>query len=51
VGGFASAHPGGLFLGFGDASVHFVADTIELAVWQQLGHRADGKLLKLHLAE
>ncbi len=44
VGGFASPHPGGLLVGFGDASVKFVPDTIDLQVWQQLGNRADGKL-------
>ena len=51
VGGFASAHPGGLLVGFGDASVHFVADTIDLDVWRQLGNRADGKLLKFNFSE
>ena len=49
VGGFASAHTGGLLVGFGDANVQFIADTIDLETWQKLGHRADGKLVKLHL--
>jgi hypothetical protein len=51
VGGFASAHPGGLLVGFGDASVRFVAETIDLEVWHQLGNRADGKLLKFNSSE
>ena len=41
VGGFASADPGGLFVGFGDASVRFVADEIDLTLWQRLANRAD----------
>jgi prepilin-type N-terminal cleavage/methylation domain-containing protein len=48
VGGFASAHTGGLFVGFGDASVRFIAEEIDLDLWHQLGHRADGKLLNTH---
>ncbi len=44
VGGFASAHPNGANAGFGDGSVSFVADDIDLMVWQKLGNRADGQL-------
>jgi prepilin-type N-terminal cleavage/methylation domain-containing protein/prepilin-type processing-associated H-X9-DG protein len=44
VGGFASPHPNGANSGFGDGSVEFVADDIDLIVWQQLGNRADGQL-------
>jgi prepilin-type N-terminal cleavage/methylation domain-containing protein/prepilin-type processing-associated H-X9-DG protein len=44
VGGFASAHPNGANIGFGDGSVKFVPDALDLQVWQQLGHRADGNL-------
>ena len=51
VGGFASPHPSGLLVGFGDASVKFVPDTIDLQVWQQLGNRADGKLPNVNLLE
>ena len=51
VGGFSSAHTGGGYMGFGDASVQFLSDQIELQVWQQLGNRADGKLVDLRLSE
>lgn len=49
VGGFASAHPNGVNSGFGDGSVDFVADDIDLKVWQQLGNRADGQLSTFRL--
>jgi prepilin-type N-terminal cleavage/methylation domain-containing protein len=45
VGGFASRHANGAFMGFGDASVRFTSDDIDLTLWQRLGHRADGKLV------
>ena len=45
VGGFGAAHPGGANFLFGDGSVRFLADTISTGVYQQLGHREDGKLL------
>jgi prepilin-type N-terminal cleavage/methylation domain-containing protein/prepilin-type processing-associated H-X9-DG protein len=45
VGGFASAHPGGANFALGDGSVRFFSSGIALPVFQQLGHRADGKLL------
>ncbi len=44
VGGFGSAHSGGVYVGFGDASVRFVTDAIDLTLWHRLGNRADGKL-------
>ncbi len=31
---------------FGDGAVHSLAQTIDFDLYQQLGHRADGKLLK-----
>ncbi len=46
VGGFGSYHPGGALFAFGDGHVTLLADTVELTTLQQLGHRADGKLLK-----
>ena len=46
VGGFASCHPAGTNFAFGDAAVRFVSSQIDKQVYQQLGHRADGKLLK-----
>jgi prepilin-type processing-associated H-X9-DG protein len=45
IGGFESQHPGGANFALGDGAVKFVADTINMKVLQQLGHRADGQLL------
>jgi prepilin-type N-terminal cleavage/methylation domain-containing protein len=47
VGGFASAHPGGVHVGFGDASVQFITDDIDLKLWHNLGNRSDGELANL----
>jgi prepilin-type N-terminal cleavage/methylation domain-containing protein/prepilin-type processing-associated H-X9-DG protein len=46
VGGFSSRHPGGANFAFGDGSVRFLSQTVPTDVFQQLGHRSDGKLLK-----
>lgn len=46
VGGFGSYHPGGALFAFGDGHVSLLTDNMELTTLQQLGHRADGKLLK-----
>jgi prepilin-type processing-associated H-X9-DG protein len=45
VGGFESSHPGGAQAAFADGSVHFMVGSASPAVFSQLGHRADGKLL------
>ena len=45
VGGFDSPHPGGANFAFGDGHVEFLSETISLETYQQLAHRADGKLL------
>jgi prepilin-type processing-associated H-X9-DG protein len=45
VGGFGSHHPSGANFAFGDGRVRLLAGSISQAVFQQLGHRADGKLL------
>jgi len=45
VGGFSSNHPGGVNFAFGDGSVRFISESVELAILQQLANRADGKLL------
>lgn len=45
VGGFGSVHPGGSQFAFGDGHVSFLTSSISQQVYQQLGHRADGKLL------
>ena len=46
VGGFASAHPGTILFAFADGSCKSISEGIDTSVLQQLGHRADGKLLK-----
>jgi len=45
VGGFGGVHPGGCQFACGDGRVTFVCESISLQTLQQLGHRADGKLL------
>jgi prepilin-type N-terminal cleavage/methylation domain-containing protein/prepilin-type processing-associated H-X9-DG protein len=45
VGGFNSRHTGGVNFGFGDGTVKFILETIDQKILEQLGHRADGKLL------
>jgi prepilin-type processing-associated H-X9-DG protein len=45
VGGFGSFHSGVVNFAFGDGSVRSISLTINGSVYQQLGHRADGKLL------
>ena len=44
VGGFESQHPGGVNFTCGDGSIHFIPNTIDMQVYQRLGHRADGQL-------
>ncbi|MBI3862953.1 MAG: DUF1559 domain-containing protein [Planctomycetia bacterium] len=44
VGGFGSSHNGGANFLFGDGSVRFLSDSIDMPIFQQLGHRADGQL-------
>ena len=51
VGGFASPHSGGLHMGFGDASVQFVSESIDPKLWRQLANRADGSLVQLRSEE
>jgi len=46
VGGFGSTHPGIVCFVFADGSVRALPEAIDAAVLAQLGHRADGKLLK-----
>ena len=45
VGGFSSSHPGGANFAIGDGSVRYISTNIAIEIYQQLGHRADGKLL------
>jgi prepilin-type N-terminal cleavage/methylation domain-containing protein/prepilin-type processing-associated H-X9-DG protein len=46
VGGFGSCHTGGANLLFGDGAVRFVNEHIDTPIYQQYGHRADGKLVR-----
>jgi prepilin-type N-terminal cleavage/methylation domain-containing protein/prepilin-type processing-associated H-X9-DG protein len=46
VGGFSSYHPGVVNFLFGDGNVRAISEAIDMGTYQQLGHRADGKLLK-----
>jgi prepilin-type processing-associated H-X9-DG protein len=41
----SSDHPGGVNLSFGDGSVRFVKDTINLAVWRALSTRNGGEIV------
>ena len=45
VGGFGSCHAGLVNFLFGDGAVRSISTEIDLPLLQQLGHRADGKLL------
>jgi prepilin-type N-terminal cleavage/methylation domain-containing protein/prepilin-type processing-associated H-X9-DG protein len=45
VGGFASAHVGGANMLYGDGSVKFLSDLVDLKVYRRLGNRQDGQLL------
>jgi prepilin-type N-terminal cleavage/methylation domain-containing protein len=45
VGGFGSGHFGCAHFLFGDGAVRALGNDIDLGLFQQLGHRADGKLL------
>jgi prepilin-type N-terminal cleavage/methylation domain-containing protein/prepilin-type processing-associated H-X9-DG protein len=44
--GFKSRHPGGVNFGFGDGSVHFLAEDIDHWSFQYLGDKADGKVVQ-----
>ena len=45
VGGFGSAHPRGANFGFGDGSVRFVSETVDMDLYRHLGRRDDGELV------
>ena len=46
VGGFGSYHPGVVPFGFADGSTRNIQENIDREVLHQLGHRADGKIMK-----
>lgn len=44
VGGFGSNHSGGMNFAYGDGSVSFISEVIEVRAYRQRAHRADGQL-------
>jgi prepilin-type N-terminal cleavage/methylation domain-containing protein/prepilin-type processing-associated H-X9-DG protein len=44
----SSYHPGGANVGLADGSVRFVRDSIDFAVWQAVGTRANGEVASLN---
>lgn len=45
VGGFSSFHTGGAHFGFGDGSVRFLSENLNLETYQALANRHDGQLI------
>jgi prepilin-type processing-associated H-X9-DG protein len=45
--GFKSLHPGGTHMAMADASVQFVAESIDYLVWNALGTRAGAEVAAL----
>jgi prepilin-type N-terminal cleavage/methylation domain-containing protein len=45
--GFKSSHPGGAHFVMGDASVHFLPDSIDMRIYNYLGGKADGGAAEL----
>ena len=43
--GARSRHPGGVHAVYCDGSVHFIQDSVDIAVWRSLGWIADGNAL------
>ena len=44
VSGFKSEHPGGVNMLMGDCSVHFVSESIDYRLWNELGTRSGGEV-------
>ena len=44
---FAGPHPGGIVAGLCDGSTRFISETVELALWRNLGCQADGNSITL----
>ena len=44
--GFRSAHPGGANFGYGDGSVHFLTEDIDMWTYQYLGDKSDGQAIR-----
>ena len=49
VGGFGSAHPGGMNAMLGDGSVRFISENVDAELYRRYGNRSDGGLLKTRL--
>lgn len=45
VGGFESQHSDGAQFAFGDGSVRFVSQDVDIVTYRRMGHRADGELI------
>ena len=45
VGGFSSAHTGGVNFAFGDGSVRFISDDVSAGLMGRLANRADGNIV------
>ena len=45
--GYKSRHPGGAMFSFGDGSVHFLTEGIDMWTYQYLGSKADGKIAEI----
>ena len=45
MGGFNSAHPGGVTMGMTDGSVQFINDDVDYLIWTHLGDRKDGQTI------
>jgi prepilin-type processing-associated H-X9-DG protein len=41
----SSAHTGGVNALYGDGSVHFIQNSIDLATWRALGTRSGGEVI------
>jgi prepilin-type processing-associated H-X9-DG protein len=44
--GFRSRHAGGAHFTYGDGSVHYLSETIDMTLYSRLGARADGKIIE-----
>jgi prepilin-type processing-associated H-X9-DG protein len=40
-----SKHPGGVNTVFGDGSIHFIADSIDISVWQAVGSMSGNEVI------
>ena len=45
--GFKSMHPGGVQFAMGDGSVHFISESIDYKLYNELGSRAGGESVSI----